>query len=85
MTQQIIDLVTAAKTEADEVVAAETALSGAVGELSAAQQVVTDKQAAVDASRNAVATERTEAIDAWRAVVQACQAEIAKLDGSAGA
>jgi hypothetical protein len=85
MTQQIIDLVTAAKTEADEVVAAEASLSGAVGELTAAQQVVTDKQAAVDASRAAVATERTEAIDAWRAVVAACQAEIAKLDGSAGA
>jgi hypothetical protein len=85
MTQQILDLVSAAATEAEQVIAAETALSGAVGELTAAQQVVADKQTAVDASRAAVATERTEAIDAWRAVVAACQAEIAKLDGSAGA
>jgi hypothetical protein len=82
MTQQILDLVAAAATETDEVVAAETSLSGAVGDLTAAQQVVTDKQAAVDAARATVATERTQAIDAWRAVVTACQAEISRLDGS---
>lgn len=81
--ENISQLVSTADKEVQDVGVAEEALAASRKQLEEAQSVVATKQAGVDAARESVSTERTEAIAALRSIVEAVQAEISKLEPSA--
>lgn len=80
MFENLNKLVTAAAGEVSQVADAEASLVAARDELAAANAVVAEKQSAVNVARESVATEKSEAIAALTAIVEAVQAEIAKLE-----
>ena len=81
--EQLGALIETARKEVTDVEAADGVLSDARADLQVVQDQVAGKQAEVDAARDRVATEKAEAITALRAISDAIQAEIAKLESPA--
>lgn len=72
-------LVDVVETESADVAEMQTALDGAKGELTAAQNVVDEKRAAVESATSSLNTETGELVAAITAVVAKCNELLAEL------